>query len=151
MGWISRCILTLQLFVLLIGSVGINVFRHTCEEDGTITSYFLNVENHCSEDAEELPSCCQKRLENSDSKCIKKDCCTDAFSYLHYQPLTDFQSDDVATERATTAPIQLAVHPTDRLFPRKANLVKINSTKPPPGLIKKHGINLLIQHGILRL
>lgn len=151
MQWIARGILLLHIFVLLIGSVGINVFRHTCEEDGTMTSYFLNLENHCSEEAEDLPSCCEKSHDEDGKQGIKKDCCSDAFSYLHYQPLTEFQSDKEVAKEMASGILEPVFHSHARLLPRKAGLDDIKSAKPPPGPIKKYGVNLLIQHGILRL
>lgn len=65
------------LFVLL-GSIGVNVFLHTCEEDGTFVSYFApaDEEAHCADAHDELPPCCE-----SNDHLEKDDCCNDEIKY----------------------------------------------------------------------
>lgn len=56
-----------------------NVFTHSCEEDGVFRSYFIPLEDHCEEETEEvLPPCCQKAKASScDQSVLEKDCCND--------------------------------------------------------------------------
>jgi hypothetical protein len=140
----------LNALLLIVGSVGVNIFQHTCEQDGTIISYFVNTENHCTGEKENLPPCCQKEPSKKEGKGFEKDCCNDTFSYLHYQPLTFFQSDELHKINVSEAYI-----PTSQTLFLSSTLktVFINrkTAKPPPPPCRKYGINLLIKHRILQL
>ncbi|NVK63214.1 MAG: hypothetical protein HWE22_01455 [Flavobacteriales bacterium] len=59
---------------LLFGSIGISVFLHTCEEDGTFVSYFAPVdeEDHCDDAHQDEPVCCSIDEQEEDD-----DCCDD--------------------------------------------------------------------------
>jgi len=52
----------------------VNVFLHTCEEDGTFVSYFVpsDEEEHCGDAGEEVVSCCASEQLQTDD-----DCCED--------------------------------------------------------------------------
>lgn len=67
-------ILFISALFLLIGSIGVNVFLHTCEEDGTFVSYFVpsDEEDHCEKAHQEKPACCA-----SDETQKEDDCCGD--------------------------------------------------------------------------
>jgi hypothetical protein len=66
--------LSVLLTVILFGSIGIGVFKHICEEDGTMVSYvFDNAGDHCDGHEVELPPCCEDQ--------DKDDCCSDEVEY----------------------------------------------------------------------
>ena len=66
--------------LLFVGNVGLDVFKHICEEDGVSVSYVINTITHCEEVDEEIPECCQEEHED--------DCCDDEVAY--YQVKLDF-------------------------------------------------------------
>lgn len=79
---------------LLFGSIGVNVFLHTCEEDGTFVSFFTPSagDEHCGDTHEELPTCCQ--LDASQEKMVcsesgatleNEDCCDDEIKYYKFK------------------------------------------------------------------
>ena len=80
---IVRTVLGIFLIAfILLGNSGLRVFKHSCEQDGTLTSYILPPNDHCQEkEVEELPSCCQKEVTQvscCDSASMDDDdCCTD--------------------------------------------------------------------------
>lgn len=67
-------ILFISALFLLIGSIGVNIFLHTCEEDGTFVSYFVpsDEKDHCEKAHQEKPACC-----TSDETETEDDCCGD--------------------------------------------------------------------------
>ncbi|MFT5780231.1 MAG: hypothetical protein ACI837_003192 [Crocinitomicaceae bacterium] len=58
---------------LLFGSIGINVFFHSCNEDGLFISYFIEGEDHCASKHTEIKSCCSEEV----TKETNDDCCDD--------------------------------------------------------------------------
>jgi len=69
---VKKLALFLMIAFTLLGNVGIKVFTHSCEEEGTFISFVAPIEDHCKEGkSKELPSCCKKAKE------IRKDCCSD--------------------------------------------------------------------------
>jgi len=70
---IKNLFITFLVSVVFVGTIGVRVFTHSCEEDGVFKTYFVQVNNHCKDEQKELPSCCQKvKVEKE-----KKDCCHD--------------------------------------------------------------------------
>lgn len=69
-------ILLISALFLLIGSIGVNVFLHTCEEDGTFVSYFVPTEDHCENEHDDLPECCAADESEDD------DCCGDEVKHI---------------------------------------------------------------------
>ena len=67
---------SLMTIVLFAGTIGWDVFTHTCEEDGVSVAYVINTIEHCDEHKEELPPCCQEEEEEDD-------CCDDEVSYYN--------------------------------------------------------------------
>lgn len=69
-----RIVQTIVLFSLisyvLVGNVGLSVFTHTCEEDGVFRSFFIQLDDHCASEHEDLPACCVAEKQD-------KDCCQD--------------------------------------------------------------------------
>lgn len=65
-------IFSLLILFTFIGNVGMNVFTHSCKEDGIFRSYFVQLQDHCEDhDKEVVPSCCKKK------EVKDKDCCND--------------------------------------------------------------------------
>lgn len=81
---VARSAILLSLLtVFLLGNIGINVFKHICQEDGVSISYILDRgEEHCGNHHEhtELPPCCQAGDQEE-----KEDCCDDEVYYLKLQ------------------------------------------------------------------
>ncbi len=75
-------ILLISAMFLLLGSIGVNVFLHTCEEDGTFVSYFSPAGNneHCESTHDDEPSCC-----TSDESEDEDDCCGDEIKHIKVQ------------------------------------------------------------------
>ncbi len=69
-----RIVQTIVLFSLIsyvfVGNVGLSVFTHTCEEDGVFRSFFIQLDDHCAPEHEDLPACCVAKKQD-------KDCCQD--------------------------------------------------------------------------
>ncbi len=87
-------ILLIATLFVLFGSIGVNVFLHTCEEDGTFVSFFTPSaeEDHCGDSHEELPACCESGAElekascsESDAELEKDDCCDDEIKYYKFK------------------------------------------------------------------
>lgn len=74
-------ILFFSALFLLIGSIGVNVFLHTCEEDGTFVSYFVQSEedDHCGSAQVDKPECCSTDESEED------DCCGDEVKHIKVQ------------------------------------------------------------------
>ena len=76
-------ILLSLLSIFFLGNIGVNVFKHICQEDGVSISYVVDRgEEQCGNHHEqpELPPCCQKNHEDD-----KDDCCDDEFYYYKLQ------------------------------------------------------------------
>jgi hypothetical protein len=86
-----RIVQTIVLFSLisyvLVGNVGLSVFTHTCEEDGVFRSFFIQLDDHCASEHEDLPACCVAEKQD-------KDCCQDEekiykvkWDYFHHDQI----------------------------------------------------------------
>jgi len=71
----SMFILSIVL-LLLLGSAGIDVFKHICKEDGITVTLFVEAEHHCKEEVQS--SCCSGHDE--------KDCCDDEVELVQILP-----------------------------------------------------------------
>lgn len=110
---------------LLFGSIGVSVFLHTCEEDGTFVSYFAPVdeEEHCDDAHQDEPVCCSIEEQKEDD-----DCCDDEVKLIKLK-LDFFQK-----VTAPFVPLTCSVEPvwseyigmTEELF------IVHNYAKPPP-------------------
>jgi hypothetical protein len=71
-------ILFISALFLLVGSIGVNVFLHTCEEDGTFVSYFVPSaeDDHCENAHDDKPACCVSDESTED------DCCGDEIKVI---------------------------------------------------------------------
>ena len=79
----TAAILLAGALFLLFGSIGFNVFFHTCHEDGRVVSYFSSNEQHCAEDEHGLQDCCE--LE-SHPESEEHDCCDDEIKQFKVEP-----------------------------------------------------------------
>ena len=128
------------ILFILVGSSGLKVFTHSCEEDGIFTSYFIQLEDHCEDEKEDLPSCCQTETQKED------DCCNDEVEV--YKVKFDYFQD-----------VQLdvpffALQPEAIKIKYVAELQSVTATKrpllrPPPN--SKSGRQLLILHQVFRI
>ena len=64
------------VLLLLLGSAGIDVFKHICKEDGITVTLFVEAEHHCKEEVQS--SCCSGH--------DKKDCCDDEVELVQILP-----------------------------------------------------------------
>ncbi|MGB1518337.1 MAG: HYC_CC_PP family protein [Crocinitomicaceae bacterium] len=64
------------VLLLLLGSAGIDVFKHICKEDGITVTLFVEAEHHCKEEVQS--SCCSGHDE--------KDCCDDEVELVQILP-----------------------------------------------------------------
>lgn len=104
MRFIKHAVLVLLLFLLFVGNVGVNVFKHICSENGVAVSYVFNDgEDQCKMHElkhHDVPSCC---YENESEE--EKGCCSDEVEYVKLK--TDVEQH----------------HPDDFSFPVQAVLV----------------------------
>ena len=128
------------ILFILVGSSGLKVFTHSCEEDGIFTSYFIQLEDHCEDEKEDLPSCCQTETQKED------DCCNDEVEIykVKFDYFQDVQLD---------APF-FALQPEVFQINYSADLQGVIATeqplfRPPPE--GKSGRQLLILHQVFRI
>jgi hypothetical protein len=118
-------ILLISALFLLLGSIGVNVFLHTCEENGTFVSYFSPVEDneHCDKAHNDVPSCCVS--EESEKK---DDCCGDEIKHFKVE-LDYFQK--ISTP---FIPIYYSPQPTNsvRVELSHVSFTIHNYANPPP-------------------
>lgn len=129
------------LLILLVGNVGVNVFKHICQEDGIWTSYFVKTANdHCENEEmalEHAKSCC-----SSDQEQEKKNCCNDQTEYFKIK--LDFYNDpSIVIPSATPCTIQHSFEFV--LNDIQENYYTTKYVNPPP---VKAGRDILIQHQV---
>lgn len=135
---------------IFIGNAGLRVFKHSCEEDGTFTSYILPSEEHCQEkDIEELPTCCQKEV--AEVTCCtpeneEDDCCSDEVA-IYTVDFDFFQDSDLEI------PCIILGEAND-IFVFLENRVHITTSssyclRPHPD--PQSGREILIQHQVFRI
>lgn len=136
---------------ILLGSAGLRVFKHSCEEDGVFTSYILPADDHCQEkELEELPTCCQKealQVSCCDANVSDKDdCCSDEVD-IYTVDFDFFQDNDLTVPHFVF----------EEVFPVFAELEKkhISQSKgsdflrPPPDPLS--GREILIKNQVFRI
>jgi hypothetical protein len=93
---ITRISIIAFVLFAFVGNIGVRVFTHSCSEDGTFRSYFIESQSHCGDEKVEklLPPCCQKALKSDCSESLKEDCCTDevdvfkiSFDYFSWEKI----------------------------------------------------------------
>ena len=105
--------------LLVLGSIGIDVFKHICKEDGITVTLFVEADNHCKEKVQ--TSCCSGHNEN--------DCCDDEVEHVQIQP--DYFNDFFAPvwiAVVTPQPIQVILD--EAVVSKEVNV--LNYPQPPP-------------------
>lgn len=119
------CIIFISALFLLMGSIGVNVFLHTCEEDGTFVSYFVPADEneHCDKAHEEAPVCCSADETESDD-----DCCGDEIRHIKLK-LDYFQKIN-----APFIPLTSTIQPIcfEKVESNEEQIVIHNYANPPP-------------------
>lgn len=139
------------IIVTFIGTIGVNVFYHSCSEDGVFTAYFINTNTHCeaTETVEAVPSCCRVEIkkEITSKQAIEEDCCKDEATYFKAS-LDYFSKFDIKIPAKESA--------TLLSFPRWECDYSISTIEtslhyedPPPLL--KTGREILLNKQVLRL
>jgi hypothetical protein len=117
-------ILLIGVTFLLFGSIGINVFSHSCEENGTFVSYFVEGEHFCESNHDEVKSCCASDQHQES----KDDCCDDEIKSFKLK-LDYFQS--VTTTHFIAAEYNDVYAEADKAV-SIPNLTIANYANPPP-------------------
>lgn len=129
----------LILFVFL-GNIGVNVFVHSCPEDGTFTSIIVKSDDHCKDHVEELDACCSE-VE------IKDDCCKDEVKIYHVK-FDYFDSYDLDVQ-----PFTAIIYEKPAFYISKQCVTNCNhrdyKLRPPPK--KPNGQKLLILNQVFRI
>ena len=136
----------------LITNIGLNVFTHSCEEDGAFVSYVLPSDDHCGKekDVVVLPPCCQKETLSCSSslpEMDKEDCCTDEFNWIKLS----VDQDQTATNNKHKVieqfyqPFSICLSYTTVL----ASYHFIDRVVDPPPSLK--GREMLIKHQVFRI
>ena len=128
--------------------MGIRVFTHSCEEDGIFRSYFIPLQDHCEEQAEEvLPSCCQKSIQKA---CLipemEKDCCTDEVTVFKIN--LEYYSDCSIAIPAFLIPKGIEKFETKIEINTEQHRDVTSFTDPPP---KPSGKDILIQYQVFQI
>ena len=83
----SAISLVLIAFLFIGNSIGIDVFKHICNEEGTLSvAYVVNNIDHCEDESFNVPKCCKDSKQQKDD-----DCCDDEI--VHYSLDLDFSQD----------------------------------------------------------
>ncbi|MFZ9028725.1 MAG: HYC_CC_PP family protein [Crocinitomicaceae bacterium] len=105
--------------LLVMGSVGIDVFKHICKEDGVTVTLFVEADHHCKEEVQ--TSCCSGHDE--------KDCCDDEVEHVQIQP--DYYNDFFSPEWiAVIAGKPLSFVLEEKVISEEINIS--NYPQPPP-------------------
>jgi len=135
---------------ILLGNAGLHVFKHSCEEDGTFTSYILPVDDHCQEmETEDLPSCCKKEAMQVSCCAPEKDdddCCSDEVD-IYTVDFDYFQDSDLEI------PCFIFEGMEDFFvfleYPEQTSQSKVYCLRPPPD--PPSGREILIQNQVFRI
>lgn len=141
MKQLKSLIIISGLLILFVGNIGVNVFKHICQDNGVWTSYFVKTaDDHCENKEKAIKhvkSCCSKEKEEQ-----KKDCCNDQTEYFKIK--LDFFND----------PSVVIAAPSSIIIPSNFGFVfnqiqkeyySKNYINPPP---IKVGRDILIQHQV---
>lgn len=134
-GLFQSCMI---LFVF-IGNIGINVFIHSCDENGSFTSIIVKVDDHCDNNIKREKACCNGNE-------VKDDCCKDEVKIYHLK-FEYSQSYDLHV------PILAVTCNKPCFIFGGVNLTKSDqkgyTTRPPPK--KPNGQKLLILNQVFRI
>ena len=145
-----RCLAILHFTLLLfIGNVGVRVFTHSCKEDGTFRSYFIELNNHCKDEGTSgLPPCCQRKFDGQPIQQLKEDCCESNVDVFKIKNSFNHQKGNFE-KTFESSPILSATNYKKPCFERlELNPLK-NILRPPPFF--RQGKDTLIQHQVFRI
>lgn len=135
----SAIFLFLTAFLFIGNSIGIDVFKHICNEEGTLSvAYVVNNIDHCEDESINIPKCCTESEQQNE-----EDCCDD--EVVHYFLDLDFSQD---------APLFYLSHLTSNFLcsniyhfynrDEKIDIGILNYPNPPP----LEGLDFLILYQI---
>lgn len=145
-----RCIAILHFILLLfLGNVGVRVFTHSCKEDGTFKSYFVELNNHCDDEGKaSLPPCCQRKFDGQPIQQLKEDCCESDVNVFKIKNSFNHQK-NIFENTSESSLASLASILTGPRFQRfELNTLK-NNLRPPP--LVRRGKDVLILHQVFRI
>lgn len=138
---IKNFFISFLISIVFIGTIGIRVFTHSCEEDGVFKTYFVQTNNHCEDKKKELPPCCKKEKEEKD----KKDCCNDEtevfklkVDYVSFWNDFSFQSFVIPENRSFSF--------EKNVVPFEKQTLQSSNSDPPPKLC---GRKILLKKQVL--
>jgi len=73
------------LTLVLLGSIVVSEFSHSCHEDGDLTSYIVAIDDHCKSKAIYNEPCCESESHSEaegNSHTDEHDCCSDEIKIL---------------------------------------------------------------------
>jgi hypothetical protein len=139
------------IIVIFIGTIGVNVFYHSCSEDGVFTAYFINTNTHCeaTETVEAVTSCCREEIkkEISSKQAIEEDCCNDEISYFKAS-LDYFSTFDIKIPAKNSVSL-LSIPEWKRVYSISTIRTSLHYEDPPPLL--KTGREILLNKQVFRL
>jgi hypothetical protein len=130
------------IFITFLGTIGVDVFTHSCENDGVFHSFFINQPSHCEETSGDLPTCCSaEKNAPEDAGCCstKVKHITAKFDFNHYYSPTILLVTDSPASVTPIDVFSVATLQTEQLTA---------FVEPPP---KSWGRQLLIQHQVFRI
>ena len=127
---LTNAFLLIGASFLLFGSIGINVFFHSCDEDGTIVSYIIEADHSCSADEEEAESCC---LKDQEKETEDDGCCDDEVQ--NFKLKLDFFQDAISGQ-VINAEFQEQIISIDEILETPHFSIS-NYANPPPKSRKK--------------
>lgn len=109
--------------MLFVGSIGLDVFKHICQDDGVSVAYIFNTIDHCDDHHIEVPPCCEK--EDND------DCCDDEVEYI--QMKLDFFQDQESSSNYIQVDFQTPIIAlSDLSYVGRSITQCYSNTDPPP-------------------
>ena len=129
---------SLIILFVFIGNIGINIYTHSCEEDGDFHSVFVKVNHNCDEEKEK-PSCCSEEL-------TEADCCKDEVNF--YKVKFDFFDHSPLKFQNSTYLFSPKFNHKFILAFQESNLFQYYPTRPPP---KPSGQEILLLNQVFRI
>jgi hypothetical protein len=145
-----RCIAVLHFILLLfLGNVGVRVFTHSCKEDGTFKSYFVELKNHCNDEGKSgLPPCCQRKFDGQPVQQLKEDCCESDVDVFKIKNSFNHQKVNFEKTLESSPVFSVAVLTGPRFQRFELHTVK-NNLRPPP--LSRRGKDIIIQYQVFRI
>lgn len=149
MKWVKNCVVLILVIVSFIGTIGVNVFQHSCSEDGVYTAYFINTNAHCEPLEPAAESCCKKEQKkpSSSKQAISDNCCSDEVSYFKAS-LDYFSSYKIQVQALNTFAIPVAYH-WNESYILPIQQASLQYEDPPP--LFKSGREILLNNQVFRL